>query len=50
MKFDEGTKKGALFALGTLLSAISVFYFAQQQVLAFVGILTGIFFIVRALS
>lgn len=50
MKLNEGTKKGLYFAIGVLLSVISVFNFSKNQVLAFVGILLGIFFIVKALS
>ncbi len=47
---DEGTKKGLFFAIGVLLSTISVFNFDKSQVLSFIGILVGIFFIVKALS
>jgi len=50
MKIDEGTKKGLYFAGGVLLSVISVFNFDKNQILAFIGILIGIFFIVKALS
>ena len=50
MKLDEGTKKGLFFSLGELLSVISVFNFDKNQVIAFAGILLGIFFIVKALS
>lgn len=46
----EETKKGLFFAAGVLLSVIGVFNFNKNQVLAFVGILVGIFFIVKALS
>jgi len=50
MKIDDGTKKGLFFALGVLLSVVSVFNFNRNQILAFIGILVGIFFIVKALS
>ncbi len=50
MKMEEGTKKGLFFAIGVLLSVIGVFNFDKSQVLAFIGILIGIFFIVKALT
>ena len=50
MKIDDGTKKGLFFALGVLLIVVSVFNFNRNQILAFIGILVGIFFIVKALS
>ena len=50
VKIDKGTKNGIYFSLGTLLSIISVVNFNQYQIPAFVGILLGIFFIVKALS
>mgnify|MGYP001560531121 CR=1 FL=1 len=47
---DEGTKKGFYFSLGALLTLISVINFNQYQIPAFLGILLGVFFIVKALS
>lgn len=50
MKIDEGTKKGFYFAIGVLLSVVGVVNFNQSQILSIIGILVGIFFIVKALS
>ena len=50
MKIKEDTKKGLFFAIGVLLSSISVFNFDKNQFLFFILILVGIFFIVKALS
>lgn len=47
---DKSTKKGILFSVGVLLSVISVFNFNKSPILAFIGILVAIFFIVKALS
>lgn len=49
-QLDEGTKKGIYFAIGVLLSVVSVLNYKDYQVLALIGILVGIFFIVKALS
>ncbi|MEK6820282.1 MAG: hypothetical protein AABX71_01060 [Nanoarchaeota archaeon] len=46
----EDTKKGLYFAGGVLISVISVFNFNQLQIPAFIGILVGIFLIVKALG
>ena len=50
MKIEESTKKGIYFAVGVLLSTLSLFNFDKNQIFAFIGILIGIFFIVKALS
>lgn len=42
-KIDKSTKKGIFFSIGVLLSVISVFNFNKFTVLAFIGILLGIF-------
>ncbi len=49
-KMREDTKKGLYFAGGVLISVISVFNFNQLQIPAFIGILVGIFLIVKALG
>ena len=47
---DEGTKKGFYFTLGSLITLISVFNFNEYQIPSFLGLLLGMFLIVKALS
>lgn len=47
---DEGTKKALMFISGLILEIISLINYNQYQIPAIVGILFGIFLIVKSLS
>mgnify|MGYP001558459312 CR=1 FL=1 len=48
--FDNGSLKALYFIIGVILNLISIINFNQYQILAIIGILVGIFFIVKSLS
>ena len=47
---DEGTKKTLMFISGLILEVISLINYNQYQIPAIIGILFGIFLIVKSLS
>lgn len=49
-KSDEGTKKTLMFISGLILEVISLINYNQYQIPAIIGILFGIFLIVKSLS
>lgn len=48
--FDEGTKKSIIFIMGLILEIISLINYNQYQIPAIIGIIFGIFLIVKSLS
>ncbi|MBI2629247.1 hypothetical protein HYW74_04135 [Candidatus Pacearchaeota archaeon] len=48
--FDDSTKKTLMFVSGLILEVISLVNYNQYQIPAIIGILFGIFLIVKSLS
>lgn len=46
----ESEKKTFLFILGALIAGVSLFFFKQQPIISFVGLMIGAFLMIKALS
>lgn len=46
----ESEKKAIMFLAGALIAGVSLFYFKNSPILAFIGLMIGAFLMIKALS